>query len=117
MGKSRKGLVRTLEEERDELCKLLFLEKDEWRRFRAHYDTVLTLEAEVERLRAVLWWLESTVRRTGISIHAEGFDYGEVQTAMLVAERASMGLDTPSFEWESLLESYRAAVHEGGNEK
>jgi hypothetical protein len=50
MGKSRKELA--LEEERDELCKLLFLEKDEWRRFRAHYDTVLTLEAEVKRLRA-----------------------------------------------------------------
>ena len=49
--------IAALEAERDELRKLLFVDRDEWRRFRVHGDTVLALEAvtaERDRLREAL---------------------------------------------------------------
>jgi hypothetical protein len=118
MGKSRKELA--LEEERDELCKLLFLEKDEWLRFRAHYDTVLTLEAEVERLEQERIRLAQNCDRMVDMAHQKTREVERLRAAILEKDEAldvAASVLASTGRPDAARMCRDAALYEGGNDE
>jgi hypothetical protein len=91
------------------------LEKDEWRRFRAHYDTVLTLEAEVKRLRA-----ENDLYR-GASRNPDDIKTIERLRAAILEKDEALDVAASVLASTGRPEAARmcrdAALHEGGNDE